>query len=74
MKEAKAITAYFIILTVVTWIAYDAWVIMSKGKEASISWVMIEYSYEYPIGVFLLGLLFGHLFWRMKDPRKGNKK
>lgn len=49
-------------------VTYDVVAMVYGGKEASISWQIIEYSYESPAFVFSSGFLCGHLFWRMKDP------
>lgn len=73
-EKWKKITGIVVTVFVIGLIGYDAFVISTAGKEASVSWVLIEYSYNYPIGVFVLGIVFGHLFWRMKDPRRGGKK
>jgi len=66
----RKITQYFIIISILLWLFYDGYVIIKYGKDASISQVMIDYSYNYPIGVFLLGILAGHLFWRMPNKKK----
>jgi len=54
-------------------IGYDVVAIANGGREASISWQIIQHSYEYPMTVFLTGFVCGHLFWRMKDPTKDEK-
>lgn len=63
-------TSIFIAVSVVVWIAYDAWAITMYGKDASISQVLIDYFYAYPIGTFLFGVITGHLVWRMPDRKK----
>lgn len=74
-----------IVALVVIVLVYDAVAIMNGGTEASISSLIITLSYRQPlipaiIGWFI-GLLMGHLFWRMlpnKDTveidKLGNKK
>lgn len=59
-----------IVIAVVVILAYDAVAIMNGGTEASISSLIITLSYKQPlvpalVGWFI-GLLMGHLFWRMK--------
>ncbi len=66
---AKKMTAIFIGVCVVVIGAYDVYAILVGGKEASISWTLVEWSYDYPSIPFLSGFLCGHLFWRMKDPK-----
>lgn len=67
MNKHIKTTSIFIIASVVAWIAYDAWVITTAGKDASISQVLIDYFYAYPVGTFVFGLITGHLVWRMPD-------
>jgi hypothetical protein len=62
------LTVIFIAVTALVIAAYDVWVMQVAGKEASISWTLIESSYHYPVLTFSLGVICGHLFWRMKDP------
>ena len=53
-------------------LGYDAYLFISGGTEATISWFLYEASYEKPFMVFIignvLGILEGHLFWQMKKP------
>jgi hypothetical protein len=63
----KQITLYFIAITAAVIAGYDIFVMQVGGKEASISQQLILISYEYPIVTFLLGVICGHLFWRMKS-------
>lgn len=60
-------TYYFIIGLVIIIAGYDFFIIETEGKEASISAVLIRWSYEYPSISFLTGFVAGHVFWRMKD-------
>jgi hypothetical protein len=66
-----------IVGAVVAVLIYDAYAISQGGTEASISSQLIVMSYTMPfathMGVFLCGVLFGHLFWRMK-PNKDTIK
>lgn len=66
MKRATSIFIFLAIFTIAGW---DVYVIMGAGFESSISHVMIEWSYKYPIFTFLMGVVMGHLFWRMSDSR-----
>lgn len=63
-------TVLFIIATVVIIAGYDMYAIFVDGKEASISQVIIDWSYQYPSLTFLMGFVMGHLFWRMPDRKK----
>lgn len=63
----KRVTAIFILGAFIVIAGYDAYAIGTAGFEASISHMMIEWSYKYPIFTFLMGVVMGHLFWRMGD-------
>lgn len=64
----KKITVVFIISVICGIAGFDVVAIHEGGKEASISWTLISWSYQYPSVVFILGFVMGHLFWRMKTP------
>jgi len=65
----KTKTIIVIVLTVLLLIGWDVFAILEGGKEASISSVIITYSYDYPIIPFMFGFLCGHFFWRLKANR-----
>lgn len=72
MKKITKIVTFAVIPLVITIILiFDVYAIMVGGTEASISSLIIKSSYEMPFMVFLignaLGILEGHLFWRMKS-------
>ena len=72
-KKLTANVTLCIVAAVIIILVYDATAIMNGGTEASISSLIISLSYKQPlvpalVGWFI-GLLMGHLFWRMK----GNK-
>jgi hypothetical protein len=63
----RVVTSYFILGVIFLIAGYDTFAISTAGFETSISHVMIEWSYKYPIFTFLMGVVMGHLFWRMSD-------
>lgn len=69
-KTTKMVTFLGIPLVFVIILIYDVYAIMEGGTEASISSLIIKSSYEMPFMVFsmglIIGVLSGHLFWRMK--------
>ena len=72
MKNVTKIVTFAVIpLAVIALLIYDVYAIMVGGTEASISSLIITSSYEMPFMVFLigflLGVLVGHLFWRMRS-------
>ena len=62
-------TMIIIALVIVGLIAYDAYTIIYDGIETSVSQVIINWTYEYPIFTFSMGVLFGHLMWQMKKKK-----
>ena len=67
MEKYRKYTSIFIVVVILGIFAYDGWVIIVGGKDASVSQVIIDYSYDYPSFTFLIGFIMGHLFWRMPD-------
>lgn len=65
----KKYTFIFIVAVIVSIAVYDTIAISGGGTEASVSHMMIAWSYKYPAFTFLLGFTMGHLFWRMKDTK-----
>jgi len=58
-------TYMFIGIMIVSITIYDVYAIFVGGTQATISWAMIDWAYKYPLFPFIMGLLSGHLFWRM---------
>jgi len=63
----KKATTIFILVMFCAVAVYDVMAIQGGGTEASISHTMIIWAYHYPLFPFLMGVLCGHLFWRMRD-------
>jgi len=59
--------ASFFIIIVIVVAVFDFWIIAKKGKQASISAWIIQYSKKFPILPLLLGIVLGHLTWSMSD-------
>jgi len=77
MKKGISITQMFLVIVVVLVIIYDSWIIYAYGKGASVSQVLIDYLYNYPIGGIAIGIVIGHIGWRMPNkpcPECGYKK
>lgn len=60
-------TTVFIFVIIFIVAVYDVWVIWKKGKTHSISAVIIRSSKQYPLITLMVGVLIGHLYWRMDD-------
>lgn len=69
--DIKKITIIFVMVIIVCIAGYDVFAILKGGTEASISHLLISWSYEYPAFTFLFGFTCGHLFWRLKTDKKG---
>ena len=69
-KNRTKIIMIIIPIIIVLILVYDAIAIYFGGTEASISSIIINISYTMPFATnftsFMCGVLFGHLFWRMK--------
>jgi hypothetical protein len=69
-KQRTLLVTLGIPVMIIIIFVYDAIAISFGGTEASISSLIITSAYQMPFMVFCIGLLtgilFGHLFWRMK--------
>ena len=70
MTNWKKWTAIFIGVTILSIAIYDGVAISLGGTEASISHMMITWSYKYPAFVFLMGFTMGHLFWVIRPTKE----
>ena len=68
-KTSYIVTIGWMLGSIVLIGGYDIYAFVSGGTDATISNVIIEWSYAYPIFTFSLGFLFGllagHLFWQL---------
>jgi len=67
-------TMIFSLIIFVLIAVYDVFAIYKGGTEASISYLIIVWSYEYPVFTFATGFLMGHLFWRVRNVGKLSDK
>lgn len=67
MIQWRKYTAIFIGCLLVAVFVYDVLAITNGGTEASISHMIIEWSYKYPAVTFFTGFVMGHLFWRVRS-------
>lgn len=64
MDKPYATIAAIILLTVIGLIGvYDAVAIMSSGRLATASSVVIDWASRYPVIAVLVGMILGHLFF-----------
>ena len=68
--KPKHYTMIFIVCVIIAIFAYDAYTIVSHGVETSVSQVLIDWAYEYPVTSFLFGFVCGHLYWKISNPKK----
>lgn len=66
----KKWTVIFISAMFVSIAIYDVFALSMGGTEASISHVLIVWSYKYPVLTFAFGFVMGHLFWRVRDTKE----
>lgn len=67
MMKKLGLQALTVIVIVLLIVVVDTYLIATGGTEASISHMLIDWSYKYPTFTFLFGFTMGHLFWRMRD-------
>lgn len=74
MTKYRKITALFIGLTIFLIAAFDVFIFIKGGTEATISWMIFEWSHAHPVVPFCFGFIMGHLFWQMKGLSKLRSK
>ena len=60
-----SLTIKFMIATAVIAILFDIYIMIRKGKSASISAYVIRGAKHYPLVAYAFWFLMGHLFWSM---------
>lgn len=70
MNKYRGYSQVFIVLVIVGIFAFDAWVFVMGGQDATISSVIItEWAYDYPAFTFGIGFIMGHLFWPLSKKK-----
>lgn len=64
-KKIQTITRWFIFAVLIISIGFDLWVMYAGGTGTTISHELINWPYKYPIMGVMVGILIGHLMWRM---------
>jgi len=59
-------TKIFILITILAITIFDVYVFSVGGTENTISWMLTNWAYDYPIFPFFMGVICGHLFWQMR--------
>ena len=75
MNKYKTWSQIFIVVAIISIFAFDAFVFLRGGQEATISSVIItEWTKDYPAFTFFVGFIMGHLFWPLSTNKfKGVK-
>lgn len=63
MTTTQKITISVLAATIAILIGYDIWAVIHGGTHGTISWVVWQYSHDYPVIPFLVGGLCGHFFF-----------
>lgn len=63
MTKARAITVALVLATVALWLAWDVYVVLAYGREATESFVIFRWTRDWPQLIFVFGYLMGHWTW-----------
>lgn len=66
----KLYTKIFLAVIVAAIVGYDIFAVIKGGTDATISNVIIEWSYGFPAMTFAIGFVSGHLFWKIRPVKK----
>jgi hypothetical protein len=67
-------TRIFILAVLAVTLIYDLAAAIFGGTGTTISHEIIVFSYDYPIMPFTVGVVMGHLFWRMPSTDETEKR
>ncbi len=59
----RSATEYLIVINVIILALYDAAARLWGGNEATLSFVLQDAAYRWPMIALAVGLLCGHVFW-----------
>jgi hypothetical protein len=59
-----AITKAVVLAVIVLLVLYDFVAYAFGGRDATISIVSWQFASDHPIFAFILGMVFGHIFWK----------
>jgi len=66
----RAMSQYFIVIAILIIFAFDAYVYLRGGQDATISSIIItDWAYNYPAFTFGIGFVMGHLFWPLSKKK-----
>lgn len=60
-----SLTLSVVSLAILFLLIYDVWTVLKRGSNTTISVQVYSFSKEYPMVPFLIGFVFGHIFWGM---------
>ena len=70
MNKYRGYSQIFIVFIIVVIFAFDAWVFIQGGQDATVSSVIItDWAYNYPAFTFGVGFIMGHLFWPLSTKK-----
>ncbi len=65
--DYRGVTKIFLLILIAAIAIFDSYVFIQGGTEATISHVLMSWSYAHPAFTFSIGFVCGHLFWRIRD-------
>ena len=68
--KARTITSISILTIIVGLLGLEGWLLSNNEKNDTISEVVQDTIFKWPVIGFLLGLLCGHFVWPIKRPER----
>jgi len=66
--KLKNLTKVFLVGIMLIILFFDLWLVIFGGVESTISYIIYQWSFSYPLFTFLFGVICGHLFGQIKEP------
>lgn len=64
-SKGPIFTGWFLVIWVTVFLVWELFALGYYGAEATISYVMIDWSTHYPVLALGIGVLMGHFFWQL---------
>ena len=68
--KARTITSISIIATITILLGLEGWLLSNNEKNDTISEVIQDTIFKWPVVGFLMGLLCGHFVWPVSRPKR----
>ena len=70
MTKISRLTLFVFLALFGLLMVFDAWTLLARGYETTVSWTLYVWAQQWPIVPFLAGVLIGHLWFPNRAANK----